>query len=306
MSVTAEAPEFATNDQPEPAYKIASFTLPVPGGISARLRNWKVDLYSDAGQVISRQVWLDREPVQWAEKIIWPTWVEQSPDVVTAAAAPLEKTQDYWSTAGARLRDSAKWTATVLGAGLAALVGTSPLRDMNRHGIPRPAIALALSGLVLVAITLILVLLVMCPKSVSLEDVEHAGERQLLPPWAWLGTPLFKWRKTVESEQDLYLPCGINSVLSLRQSMSIEECTLMALSKAGPTTRDEEARTILHNAQTARIARLLELRTAAGRVATIGEYYNLKRRSARATYGGVSLGVAATACIVAAFAWPVS
>ncbi|HEY2519548.1 MAG TPA: hypothetical protein VGJ19_05520 [Streptosporangiaceae bacterium] len=306
MSITAEAPEFAAHDQPEPAYKIASFTLPVPGGISAQLRNWKVDLYSDAGQVISRQVWLDREPVQWAEKIIWPTWVEQSPDEVTAAAAPLEKTQDYWSTAGTRLRDSAKWTATVLGAGLAALVGTSPLRDMNRHTIPGPAIALALSGLVLVAITLILVLLVMCPKSVSLEDVEHAREHRLLPSWAWLRTPLYKWRKTVESEQDLYLPCGINSVLSLRQSMSIEECTLMALSKAGPSARDEQARTILHNAQTARIARLLELRTAASRVATIGEYYNLKRRSARATYGGVSLGVAATACIVAAFAWPVS
>ena len=80
----------------------------------------------------------------------------------------------------------------------------------------------------------------------------------------------------------------------------------MALSLAGATARDEEARAILHRAQTARAVRLLELRAAATRVATIGEYYNLKRRSTRATFGGVILGVAATACIVAAFAWPVS
>jgi hypothetical protein len=176
---------------------------------------------------------------------------------------------------------------------------------MNEHRISGAAIALAITGLVLVGITLILVLLVMCPRSVSLDDVQDAAPRDVLPQWKWLRTPLYKWRQTVESEQDLYLPCGIDSVSSLRQSMSIEECTLMALPLAGATARDEPVRDVLHAAQTARATRLLELRTAATQVATIGEYYNLKRRSTRATIGGVILGVTATACIVAAFTWPV-
>jgi hypothetical protein len=48
----------------------------------------------------------------------------------------------------------------------------------------------------------------------------------------------------------------------------------------------------------------MELRTAGARIATVGEYYRLRARSTRATYIGVFSGLAGTAAIVAAFAWP--
>ena len=110
----------------------------------------------------------------------------------------------------------------------------------------------------------------------------------------------------MESQEDLYLPCGVQHLTSLRQSMIIEEVTLQALARARASARDHEASTMLRQAQTARAARLLELRTAGARIATVGEYYRLRARSTRATYGGVVSGVLGTAAIVAAFAWPMN
>jgi hypothetical protein len=193
----------------------------------------------------------------------------------------------------------------VLGAGLAAVVGTSPLTGMNEHRLHTIPIFLASVGLVLIGITLLLVLRVMCPRSVSLEDVENAGQRRSLPHWArYLWSPLHKWRQTIESQQDLYLPCGVTSVRALRQTMIVEEYTLMALSRAEASASNDPARKIIHDAQTARAVRLLELRNAAAKVAMIGEYYNLRRRSSWATVGGVVFGITATACVITAFAWP--
>jgi hypothetical protein len=61
---------------------------------------------------------------------------------------------------------------------------------------------------------------------------------------------------------------------------------------------------MLCHARNARAARLHELRDAAAQVATIGEYYHLRYKSARATYGGILCGMARAAAVVAAFAWP--
>jgi hypothetical protein len=141
-----------------------------------------------------------------------------------------------------------------------------------------------------------LVLQVMRPQSVSYTDVQSA--RGL---WQ---KPLNTWRDIVESQEDLYLPCGVQCLTSLRQSMIIEEVTLQALARARATARDPAASKMLCQAQTARAARLLELRTAGARIATVGEYYKLRARSTRATYGGVISGVIGTAAVVAAFAWP--
>ena len=56
----------------------------------------------------------------------------------------------------------------------------------------------------------------------------------------------------------------------------------------------------------ARTARLLELRIAATKIVTVGEFYKLRTRSARSTYGGIACGLIGTAAIVAAFAWPIT
>jgi hypothetical protein len=44
----------------------------------------------------------------------------------------------------------------------------------------------------------------------------------------------------------------------------------------------------------------MELRTACANIATIGEYYKLRGRSTRATYGGIICSFAGTIAIIAA------
>ena len=123
--------------------------------------------------------------------------------------------------------------------------------------------------------------------------------------WCWLPrSALYKWRAEIESQQDLYLPCGVKCLTSLRQSMRIEELTLVALSCAAAAAGDQASREKLCEAQAARAIRLRELRTTAAMVVTVGEYYKLRQRSSWATYGGVLCGLMGTAAIVTAFAWP--
>lgn len=267
---------------------------------------WKVAVRPH-GHLITRDVWCDGKA--WAqcgqgwepEGVIWPTWPARSKDEIAGSGSPLAGVQEYWGTVGNRLRDSAKWTAAVLGAALAAVIGTSPLAGMREHTPQAIAIVLGATGLILLGITIFLVLQVMRPQSVSYTDVQCARPRR----WPWQ-KPLYKWQQTIQSQRDLYLPCGVRCLTGLRQSMIIEEITLMALSRATATARDQMSSQILCDARTARAARLLELRAAAARIATVGEYYKLRHRSSWATYAGLVCGLLGTAAIVAAFAWPLS
>ncbi len=235
------------------------------------------------------------------DEVIWPAWPATSQDEAAAAPSPLADVQQYWSTAGNRLRDSAKWTAAVLGAALATVIGASPLAGM-REQTPQPvAIVLGAVGLVLLGITMFLVLQVMRPQSVSYDRVQNAQP----PRRRWLPqTPLYKWRFAIESHQDLYLPYGVRDLVGLRQSMIIEEVTLKALACTLATAGDQASRDQLCEARQARAARLRDLRSTAAMIATVGEYYLLRCRSSWATYGGVLCGLLGTAAIVTAFAWP--
>jgi hypothetical protein len=75
----------------------------------------------------------------------------------------------------------------------------------------------------------------------------------------------------VERQQDLYLPCGINSLTGLRHSVIVEEATLAALARA---IQDATAQcldlTELVQARTVRAARLHDLKDAVGEIAAIG------------------------------------
>lgn len=267
---------------------------------------WTVVLSTD-GHQIRRDIWADRIPWDPAgegwecEGIIWPTWPATPADESAAPGAPLAGVHKRWSKASNRLRDSAKWMAAVLGAALATVVGTSPLTAMRQHHPPATAIVVGLTGLIFLGITLFLVLQVMRPQTVSYADIQNAPNRRGLQQ-----PPLSKWRETVESQEDLYLPCGVKCLTSLRQSMIIEEATLMALARARAHAQDEQMSTRLCEAQTARTTRLLELRTAAAQIVTIGEYYKLRARSTRATYGGILCGLIGSTAVIAAFAWPLS
>jgi hypothetical protein len=213
--------------------------------------------------------------------------------------SPLTGVHKRWHRASNRLRDSAKWMAAVLGAALATVIGTSPLAAMRQHHPAAIAIVMGLTGLVFLSITLFLIIQVMRPQSVTYTDIQNAPDRR-----GMLQPPLSKWREIVESHEDLYLPRGVKCLTSLRQSMIIEEATLMALARARADKPDEQTSERLREVQTARTARLLELRTTASQIVTIGEYYKLRARSTHATYGGILCGLIGGAAIIAAFAWP--
>jgi hypothetical protein len=267
---------------------------------------WKIQLFTK-GSLLKRRVWCgDQEwdpygATRQEGSIIWPAWPGAATGPTATASSPLADVRDYWRAVGTRLRDSAKWTAAVLGAALATLIGTSPLSGMRNHTPATVAIALGAAGLVLLGCTLVLVVQVMRPKSISFTDIQVSGTCRR---WG-RRSPLRRWKETVESQQDLYLPCGVKCLTGLRQSMIVEEITLVALAYAINRAQDDnDAITTLCHARDARAARLHELRDAAALVAMIGEYYHLRYRSALATYGGVLSGLAGTAAVVAAFAWP--
>jgi hypothetical protein len=87
--------------------------------------------------------------------------------------------------------------------------------------------------------------------------------------------------------------------------MTVEQITLVALSRAREEVASDAARKNLNDAQAARAARLRELRTAAASIVAVGMYYIARARSTRAAYGGVALGLLGIVAIIAAVAWPI-
>jgi hypothetical protein len=254
----------------------------------------------------------DASPAAETE-VIWPTWPTTVREEM-AAGLPLTDLRQYWTQSGNRLRDSAKWMSTVLGAAIATVIGTSPLAALKGHHLGPIAAGIGLAGLVFVGITMVLVLRVMRPEAVSYETIETAEPPgSLASRLTWLlrrcyitQRPLYRWRERVQSHQDLYLPCGVSTLTDLRSAMALEEETLVKLAAAGETALDKHAADRLTKAQAARAARLLELRTAAAGIISVGEYYVLRARSTQATYGGTILGLLGTVAIVLAFSWPLS
>jgi hypothetical protein len=268
---------------------------------------WKVTV-SPHENMIKRQVfhqkklWKDCQMDWEPEEIIWPTWPGTAEAERALAASPLAGLHDEWSRAGNRLRDSAKWMATVLGAALAALIGASPLGEFKDHKLHGWAIVLGAAGLILLGITLFFVLQVMRPRTVSYEEVQNPSRRS----WNLLLNPLYQWKQAVEGQRDLYLPRGVRSLNGLRDAMVIEEVTLMALARAKAKVSNHETFRSLCAAETVRAAWLMELRNSAAKIVAVGEYYKLRERSTLATYGGVMCGLLGTMAIVATFALPLS
>ena len=312
MSVLPDTIDHETlHDAEELEHRLAEYQLHTSDGIPHRGRKpgqdeacWVVVLSTDGDQ-IRRDIWLDHKAwkadrERWQpEGVIWPTWPASLAGEVSSSDSALSGVQEYWTQSGNRLRDSSKWMATVLGAALATLVGTSPLTLIKGHHFGTSAIILGVIGLLSLGLTLFLILQVMRPEAVSFTDVQSARTRRRPFQHA-----LRRWQETVESHQDLYLPCGVRCLTSLRQSMIIEKMTLMALAMAHEHAAGHKVRHELQEAQAARAVRLVELRTAAASITTIGEYYALKSRSTWATYAGILCGLIGTAAIIAAFAWP--
>ena len=86
--------------------------------------------------------------------------------------------------------------------------------------------------------------------------------------------------------------------------MIIEEVTLGALARARASAREEPTSQILCQAQAARSARLVELRTACARIATVGEFYKLRARVPAPPMVKLAVALIGATAIVMAFAWP--
>lgn len=238
---------------------------------------WQVTVFPEGERVIRRSVdppdsVLDED---WHhDSYIWPGWAPRMNDKPVDAQSPLMDVHAYWESASSRIRDAAKLMATVLGTTLGFLVGTSPLAQDSRHHLDLLTGAIGGVGLLLLVVTLIVILRVLVPDSVSFVNVLDAPQ----------AGPLHRWKETVHADPDLYLPCGINSLNGLRQAIKVEELTLMALAAAthqdGVTDGDVA---LLQEAEVARAARLRELRKAATDVALVGEYYKLQAKSGFAT-----------------------
>jgi hypothetical protein len=96
--------------------------------------------------------------------------------------------------------------STVLGAALALLLGTSPLGKLSEASFTWLATGWGLAGLALLFVALVLLLRVMQPRAVSFVDVQATDRDGLKDAM----DPLVRWKRVVEAQQDLYLPCGIN------------------------------------------------------------------------------------------------
>jgi hypothetical protein len=157
---------------------IVQAETPLPGSASygCNLGDWDVTICLGV-HLITRKAY-PRKPLEnpdlERDEVVWPVWPATPAEEASVAAMPLADLQKYWSKAGNRLRDSAKWMATVIGAAIAAVIGTTPLVSLNGHHLQLAATLIGLAGLIFLGITLFLVLQVMRPEAVSYEDVQNA------------------------------------------------------------------------------------------------------------------------------------
>jgi hypothetical protein len=250
---------------------------------------WRVDILAVRDGCVTRRVWLDGKPWcgdgRWSpELVIWPSWYGMS----TEDNSWLHRTEEACQADGQRLRDSAKWMSTVLGATLAVLIGTSPLTDMRRGGAW--AMLLGTLGMICLLATLYLVLRVMQPGLIRYEQLQAARRG-----------PLEEWRTRLQDEQDLYLPCGIKCLFTLRQTMIVDELTLTVLQGAVEKSAvSSEDRAVLEKALKGRATHLEQLRVAVGQVLAIAEFYDVQAKTRTATTWGIGFAAAGVLAIALA------
>lgn len=256
-------------------------------------------------------------------EVIWPTWPTNLGDEAAIEESPLKDLQDRWDDAINRLRDSAKWMATVLGAALASIVptATASFADLSHQGLSGMTIFFGLGGLACLSITLLLVLMVLRPQSVSYADIEFAhppgkeggrlrriysrlkDRHQFRHKHLFFESAAFRWQSKIRNNPDLYLPCGVYSLKDLRHLMTVEEVTLTALSRA--RNQDETGLANMSAAQQARAARLHEYHSAAAKIVIMGNYYKVRALSTSATCGATLFGfLGIVAIITAIIHWP--
>lgn len=277
-------------------------TVRAPDGLAGGSEvDWTVEVFSQDDLLKRRIVCLragsDSRTLWTEDDVIWPVWVPGKADDRGKRSSALSGVRDHWTGLADRLRESAKWMSTVLGAALGLLIGTLPFGEGWEKDVGGTSAALGIIGLTLLSGTLMLLLRVIRPADVSFADVQEAPP----PRRTHLRDPLGRWRRKIETQQDLYLPCGVANLDELRKAVIIEEVTLAAIDRAvQDATRQRAGHAELRHARVARFERLTELKQAVQEVATIGEFYTLKHRSGYATYLGIPMALLGMICLVSA------
>jgi hypothetical protein len=149
---------------------------------------WQVSVAPGRHGLIQRAVLRGAETAEltpWAgspktcvpDEVIWPAWTPSLDRPSDQRDNPLSGARERWSGLADRLRDSAKWMSTVLGAALALLLGTSPLSALAHARFDGTAVICGVVGLVLLSATLLLLLMVLRPAAVSFADVQLSDQR---------------------------------------------------------------------------------------------------------------------------------
>src|SRR5580692_1713835 len=108
-SITENIQDSELSEAQEPSFKPTDYTLRTSDGRSDAKARWKVQVAPDGHKII-RHVWCDDVPwdrcgMEWKpEEVVWPAWPGGIDEESTSPASPLAGLQDYWSTAGNRLR----------------------------------------------------------------------------------------------------------------------------------------------------------------------------------------------------------
>lgn len=276
-----------------------------PTSFPLRVGDWQVEVHVGKYQ-ISRTVHhtVDQKEIPWPSprssepEVIWPTWPTNLDEEKATVGSPLANLEQHWDATTTRLRDSAKWMAAVLGAALAAVIPTAPLADLNQRHISVVSAVLGLCGLLSLSITMLLILRVLRPLVLPYNKIEKARG------WGRLGSPYYRWKTMVSAHPDLYLPCQVGDLPTLRESITVEEITLMVLVRATEHVNDATRKKLEH-ARAARAARLYEVRAAAASIVTIGVFYAVRARSTWATLGGAAFGLLGLILVIAAVTGPI-
>lgn len=163
------------------------------------------------------------------EEVIWPAWCpptvrENGAGMATVTA--LERVHEHWGRAADRIRESAKWMATVIGLALATLIGASPFADLSARQPGGWFWVAATAGLVCLALTLLLLTQVLLPNITSYDAIQMAEagsgtQNRFTARWSRQVNPLQTWKRQVENQQDLWLPSGVECLVTLREAMIV-------------------------------------------------------------------------------------
>jgi hypothetical protein len=264
------------------------------------------------------------------EEPVWPIWVP-TPDSETTVA-DFEK---QWADASAQARSTAKWIATVLGAALAALIGSAPLANLRDLYVPRLAYLYGGVGLVLVALTLFLVLRVLVPRVTGFDDLTSGGRSFRTLGGRWFrklrGRSFRELKARLEGHGGVLLPTGISSFDELACRAQLEERTLNQLailltqvkhpdsaiskergaassllhrSKKPDADTNEQRYATLAAAQAGRAQWLTYLTETITQWTAVASYQDVADRAGLARGVGLISGTVGTALIVVSFLMP--